>query len=375
MSDSESNERKIRVGIFFGGQSAEHEVSLQSAKNVLEAIDQEVYDPVLIGIDKKGGWHIQDQQHQLEATSRSLITAGSDESALTLLPGKGELIDTKGKSSLEPIDVALPILHGPRGEDGTIQGFLELANIPYVGPGVLGSAVGMDKDVMKRLLRDAGIPITDFEVFKSSQKDTIKALEVFDTLGTPVFVKPANMGSSVGVKKAASAEELKIAIDEAFMYDTKVLIEAAVEGDEIECAVLGNEHPQASVVGRIIPREGDFYSYEAKYVDENGAILEIPAQIPSNLSEQAQTLAVKAFEVLACEGMARVDMFATKSGKILVNEINTIPGFTKISMYPKLWEASGISYSQLISKLISLALERHHRQSALKTTYDSLKLT
>lgn len=225
-----------------------------------------------------------------------------------------------------------------------------------------------------RLLREAGIPITDFKVFKLSQKSTIDVAEIFDTLGKPVFVKPANMGSSVGVKKAKNAEELRAALDGVFSYDSKILIEAAIEGDEIECAVLGNERPEASVVGRIIPREGDFYSYEAKYIDENGAILEIPAPIPPHLSEQARKLAVKAFEVLACEGMSRVDMFLAKDEKILVNEINTIPGFTKISMYPKLWEASGVSYSQLITKLIHFALERHQRQHSLRTNYDSLEI-
>lgn len=371
MPDSTRKNGKIRVGIFFGGQSAEHEVSLQSAKNVLDAIDQEAFDPVLIGIDKQGGWHIQDSTFQLEGAGQSLVAGGSEDSALTLLPGRGELIDTKAKTPLAPIDVALPILHGPRGEDGTIQGFLELANVPYVGPNVLGSAVGMDKDVMKRLLRDAGIPIADFKVFKLSQRETIDPEEIFSTLSTPVFVKPANMGSSVGVRKAETSEQLRAAVDEAFSYDSKILIEAAIEGDEIECAVLGNEHPEASVVGRIIPREGDFYSYEAKYIDENGAVLEIPASISPELSDQARELAVKVFEVLACEGMSRVDMFLTKDGKILVNEINTIPGFTKISMYPKLWEASGVSYSRLITKLIHLALERHHRQQGLRTNYNS----
>jgi D-alanine-D-alanine ligase len=370
MSDSLSG-KKLRVGIFFGGQSAEHEVSLQSAKNVLEAIDQEAFDPVLIGIDKQGGWHIQDPQLRLEAVEQSFIAENMEDSVLTLLPGRGELIDVKNKTALAPIDVALPILHGSRGEDGTIQGFLELANIPYVGPNVLGSAVGMDKDVMKRLLREAGIPIADFKVFKLSQKTKINAEDIFDTLGVPVFVKPANMGSSVGVKKAENAAELRAALDEAFSYDSKILIEAAIDGDEIECAVLGNEHPEASVVGRIIPRKGDFYSYEAKYIDENGAIIEIPAHLPSHLSERARELAVRVFEVLACEGMSRVDMFLTKDEKILVNEINTIPGFTKISMYPKLWEASGVSYSQLITKLIHFALERHQRQHALRTNYNS----
>lgn len=371
MKTFDNSNKKLRVGIFFGGKSAEHEVSLQSAKNVLEALDPERFEPVLVGIDKTGSWHIQHAPARLESGALGELSAGSESSSLTLLPGKGDLVDTKSEQPVPALDVALPILHGPLGEDGTIQGFLELANVPYVGPGVLGSAVGMDKDVMKRLLREAGIPIAPFQVFTFANRHTIEAKAIFKKLGTPVFVKPANMGSSVGVEKAQTPEELKEAVDAAFSYDSKIVIESALEGDEIECAVLGNESPEASVVGRVIPREGDFYSYEAKYIDEHGAVLEIPAKISTEVSEEACRLAVKTFQVLNCEGMGRVDMFATKDDKVFVNEINTIPGFTKISMYPKLWEASGVSYSNLITKLISLAVERHERRETLATTYNN----
>jgi D-alanine-D-alanine ligase len=369
--DHSSSNKKIRVGVFFGGKSAEHEVSLQSAKNVVEAIDTTKFEPVLIGIDKTGKWHTAKTEHFLESQTAPTLSAASTGDSFTLIPGGDrELISVDTPEGNSPIDVALPILHGPLGEDGTIQGFLELTGLPYVGPGVLGSAIGMDKDVMKRLLRDAGIPTTPFKVLYSHEKATVDVNAILKELGTPVFVKPANMGSSVGVSRADNAKELKQAIDTAFDYDTKLLFEAAVEGDEIECAVLGNTHPKASIIGRVIPREGDFYSYEAKYIDEHGAILEIPAAIPEELSEKAREIAVKTFQVLGCEGMSRVDMFVTKDHEILVNEINTIPGFTKISMYPKLWEATGLSYKELITELIELALERHERRSNLKTSYD-----
>lgn len=372
MTISQDQTTKTRVGIFFGGQSAEHEVSLQSAKNVLDAIDTSRFEPVLIGIDKRGNWHMlgrewDNPELELGARVRPAGPASQKHPIVTLVPGSGKLIDVASGMVLPPIDVALPILHGPHGEDGTMQGLLELANIPYVGPGVLGSAVGMDKDVMKRLLREAGLPVADCLVFTLSQRHSIKADEIFAKLGTPVFVKPANMGSSIGVSRAETADALEAAIDAAFAYDVKILIESALSGDEIECAVLGNDRPEASIVGRIMPRVGDFYSYEAKYIDENGAVLEIPADIPPAVSDKVRALATQAFAVLGCEGMSRVDMFATKTGEVFINEINTIPGFTKISMYPKLWEASGLSYSELITKLINLALERHARRASLKT--------
>jgi D-alanine-D-alanine ligase len=335
--------KKIRVGILFGGKSAEHEVSIQSAKNVLEALDKDKFEPVLIGIDKQGKWHLNERS--------ALLMSGADprgarlqaaSSELTLLPGSrdGQLINASSQP-MEALDVVFPILHGPMGEDGTIQGFLDLANVPYVGSGVLGSAIGMDKDVMKRLLREAGIPVAELEVLHQRDRRSVDAPALIDKLGVPVFVKPANMGSSVGVSRATNEEELEKAITQAFLYDRKVLVEAAVEGDEVECSVLGNANPKASVPGRIIPRE-DFYSYEAKYADEMGTILEIPAKLPEPVMKKVRETAIKAFQVLECEGLARVDMFVTKSGEVILNEINTIPGFTKVSMYPQLWEASGL---------------------------------
>ncbi len=341
---------KLHIGILFGGRSAEHEVSLQSAKNVLEALDKHKFNPIVIFIDKFGKWFLQSNGAKQEA----LITHG------------GKIISAKTAEIISEIDVFFPVLHGTTGEDGSIQGLLEITGVPYVGSGVLGSAIGMDKDVMKRLLRDAGVPVTDFVV---ATNHDVNAAEIEGNIGLPMFVKPANAGSSIGVSKVDETGDLRSAIDEALKFDTKVLIEKAVVGSEIECAVLGNENPETSIIGRIIPRKGGFYSYEAKYLDEHGAVLEIPAKVPKEIAEKAREIALKTYRVMGCEGMARVDMFASADNEIIVNEINTIPGFTKISMYPKLWEASGISYTELITRLIELAIERHERRIQLITNF------
>jgi len=283
---------------------------------------------------------------------------------LVLSPGSQDagMISTSGKQDLGPVDVIFPVLHGPFGEDGTVQGLLKLANIPFVGAGVLGSAVGMDKDVMKRLLRDAGIPIANFVVLHEHRKKDISYEKIKSNLGLPLFVKPANYGSSVGINKVEDEGTFDQALEEAFQFDHKIIVEAFVDGREIECSVLGNEDPIASVPGEIIPRK-DFYTYEAKYIDEDGAYLRVPATLEAPIIGRIQELSVKAFKVLCCEGMARVDIFLKKNNDIVLNEINTIPGFTKISMYPRLWEASGISYSELIDRLIQLALARFERDN------------
>jgi D-alanine-D-alanine ligase len=360
---------KIRVGILFGGRSAEHEVSLQSAKNIVDAIDKNKYEVVLIGIDKTGGWH-------LDASSRFLLRTAESESPelpvsgenLALVPGQQEeqLVLLSGQQAPGSLDVVFPILHGPFGEDGTVQGLLKLANIPFVGAGVLGSAVGMDKDVMKRLLRDAGIPIARFIVLNKYSATEVTFDDARDQLGLPLFIKPANLGSSVGIHKVRDREEFDRAVRDAFHYDSKVLIEECIVGREIECAVLGNDQPVASVLGEVLPSH-EFYSYEAKYLDENGAVLEIPAKLPLEISDRIRQTAIKTFSALCCEGMARVDFFLRNGEEIIVNEINTIPGFTRISMYPKLWEASGLPYGKLIDKLIQLAMEKFEREKGLKT--------
>jgi D-alanine-D-alanine ligase len=350
--------KKITVGILFGGKSAEHEVSLQSAKNVYDAIDRDKFEPVLIGIDKNGKWLLSDASRFLlnDGDPRHISLNPSGES-VALIPASEGLLSTSTPPSPPPqLDVVFPILHGPFGEDGTVQGLLKLAGVPFVGSGVLGSAVGMDKDVMKRLFRDAGIPIGKFLTYMSH--NTIPPFaEVAANLGSPVFVKPVNMGSSVGISKVCSEAEFSAAVDEAFQHDTKIIIEEFIPCREIECAVLGNEKPIASIPGEVIPTH-EFYSYEAKYIDENGAALKIPAKLDDETRRRVQELSIKAFQTLCCEGLARIDFFLKENGEVLINEINTMPGFTKNSMYPKLWEASGIGYTELITRLIELAMEK-----------------
>ena len=362
--------KKIKVGIIFGGKSAEHEVSLQSAKNIIEAIDKDKYEPVLIGVDKTGKWLLSDSsKFLLNSENPKLIKLNKESTQnIAIVPqSSGRIINLDNHQSDKFIDVVFPVLHGPFGEDGTMQGLLKLANIPFVGASVLGSAVGMDKDVMKRLLRDAGIPIPKFLALK--EKDIYTYEEAVKNVGVPFFVKPANMGSSVGVSKVSEEKDFDKAIREAFKYDRKILIEENIAGREIECSVLGNDDPIASVPGEVVSTH-DFYSYEAKYIDENGTILEIPARLSEEIIEKVKALAVKTFKTLSCEGLGRVDFFLKENGEVLVNEINTIPGFTSISMYPKLWEASGISYTELIDRLIQLALERFEKEQKLKTFYD-----
>lgn len=362
---------KIRVGLIFGGRSGEHEVSLQSAKSIYEALDKSKYEVVLIGIDKQGVWRLGEAStYLLNATDPKLIKL--NQSAPPVIPvvdqEPGALVEAKTGRRLGPIDVFFPIAHGTYGEDGSLQGLLRLLGKPYVGADVLGSAVGMDKDVMKRLLRQAGLPCARWLTVRAHERDRVSWEKVVEDLGCPVFVKPANLGSSVGISKVDNAAALESALDEAFRYDRKVLVEEYVRGREVECSVLGNENPVASLPGEVIPQR-DFYSYEAKYIDENGAILEIPARLDEQTVRRVQDLAVKAFRTLECSGMARVDFFLKPDGELIINEINTLPGFTRISMYPKLWEVSGLPYAKLLDKLIELAIERHEAESRLARTY------
>jgi D-alanine-D-alanine ligase len=350
--------KKINVAILFGGKSAEHEVSLRSAKNIIEALDKEKFNPILIGIDVSGRW-------LLNRGSRDLLKSNEPEEIALLPEHKGEMVNFSNLDDAQKIDVVFPILHGPFGEDGTVQGLLKLAGVPFVGAGVLGSAVGMDKDVMKRLLRDAGLPIGKFISFKDHENPGYE--KIVKELGSPFFIKPANLGSSVGVHKIKTKSQFEKAIIDAFQYDRKLIAEEFIDGREIECAVLGNDKPVASVPGEIIVNH-EFYSYEAKYLDEKGATLEIPAKISNEASAEIQYLAVQTFRTLCCDGLGRVDFFLDKKGKIYVNEINTMPGFTSISMYPKLWEKSGVKYSELITKLIELALEKYEKEKILKTS-------
>jgi D-alanine-D-alanine ligase len=363
---------KIRVAIMFGGRSAEHEVSLQSAKNVIESLDRNKYEPVLIGIDKEGRWFLNENSIQLlNSSDPKLIQLSGKQLEVALTPtgSSSQLINLHENYPFPKIDVIFPVLHGPFGEDGTIQGLAKLANLPCVGPGILGSAVGMDKDVMKRLLRDAGIPNARFVTLSAGNRDRVSYKALKEKLGATLFVKPANMGSSVGISKVRNEDELGEALKLAFDFDLKVIVEEEIKGREIECAILGNENPSASVPGEIIPK-ADFYSYNAKYIDEDGAALSIPAQLPEYLVKQVQDLALQTFRVLECQGMARVDIFLSPDEKLFVNEINTIPGFTKISMYPKLWAYSGLSYKELVDKLIQFAIEDHQKRNRLKVSME-----
>ncbi|QVL56787.1 MAG: D-alanine--D-alanine ligase [Simkaniaceae bacterium] len=357
---------KIRLGVLFGGQSAEHEVSIKSAKSVIENLDPEKYDIFPIGIDKKGSWHFLKAEPFLLALKNNFLpTFRKNDPHFPLLLQKvpAKEIFFSPCTLKASLDVIFPVLHGPFGEDGTVQGLVELANLPYIGPDHLSSAICMDKGIMKEILKGQGLPTPHYLVLHCS--DPIDEQGIIEAFTLPLFVKPAQMGSSVGITKVHTQEELLPAIKEAFKYDERLLIEEFIEGREIECSILGNEDPKASLPGEIIPTH-EFYSYEAKYLDEKGAHFVIPANLDAQKIKEVKYLAIKAFKALRCEGMARVDFFLKKDGSLLLNELNTIPGFTSISLYPKLWEASGISYPRLIDRLIELSIERYKRKKSFR---------
>ena len=361
--------QKKNVGIIFGGKSTEHEVSLQSAKNIVDAIDKDKFNVTLIGIDKNGIWHLNESTHfLLNSDNPSLISLHQSGRNIAFILGKNEeqIIEFQEKT-LSQLDVIFPIVHGTLGEDGSLQGLLKMVNLPFVGSQVLSSAMCMDKDITKRLLRDAGLNITPFIKLAKKNRKNISFEIASSQLGCPLFVKPANQGSSVGVNKVTSPEEFEAALEMAFTYDNKVLIEQGIDGREIECAVIGNDEPSASVCGEI-ELEDSFYSYDTKYINDKGATITIPANIPDEISEKIREISIKAYEVLECTGLARVDVFLTNNGEIFINEINTLPGFTNISMFPKLWEVSGLNYSDLITRLIELAIEHHENDAQLKNT-------
>jgi D-alanine-D-alanine ligase len=367
--------KKIRLGLLFGGRSGEHEVSLTSAASVIKALDPEKYEIVPIGITREGAWRVGASARKLLESPRALpailengrpVTASVDPQRPALLALNSQ---SAGGEATPAVDVVFPLLHGTFGEDGTVQGLLELAGIPYVGAGVLGSAAGMDKDLMKRLFRDAGLTVVPWVLVMRDQWEAEPARvrrQVKKSLRYPLFVKPANLGSSVGISKVHNSRELGAAIDLAARYDRKIIVENGVDGREIECSVLGNDNPEASVPGEIIP-VNEFYDYEAKYVKEGSQIV-IPAKLTRAQARRAREFAVRAFGAIDCAGMARVDLLLDrKTGKLWLNEINTIPGFTPISMFPKMWEASGLAYPQLLDRLIELALQRHRDKN--RTTY------
>ncbi|HHV77991.1 MAG TPA: D-alanine--D-alanine ligase [Firmicutes bacterium] len=365
------NEKK-RVAVLFGGKSGEHEVSLMSARSILREMDRNLWEAVSIGISKGGKWYwLEDPGPVLDA-GRVLDGAGPE---VLLRPGLGReafAVFEGGRAYPLGIDVVFPILHGTNGEDGTVQGLLELADIPYVGAGVIGSAVGMDKVVSKKLFRQEGIPTPDFICVTRSELEKAPAQvieRVERSVGYPCFVKPVALGSSVGVNKARDREGLKRALEEAALYDSRLIIEDAIEGIfEVECSVLGYLEPKASAVGEIVPSD-EFYSYNAKYIDGK-SIINIPAPLPEDVSQKVREYALKAFRATGCVGMGRVDGFVRKSDyKIFISEINTIPGFTSISMYPKLWEYVGLSYPSLITELLRLGFEVYEDKKRNRTSY------
>jgi D-alanine-D-alanine ligase len=381
-----SESPKLRVGVLFGGRSSEHEISLRSALTVMSAMDPARYEVVPIGIGHDGRWYLETDALKLlaeKATQLKALSAGNVEVTLLPHPDSRELVAAPSKSGAVPdargtgpgafggpLDVVFPVLHGTYGEDGTVQGLLELAGVPYVGAGVLGSAIGMDKDAQKRLLRDARVPVVKYFAITRAEFEEHPGLAAryARKLSYPVFVKPNALGSSVGISKVKRQSELKPALEDVFQYDRKALIEAACIGREIECAVLGNDRPEASIPGEIVVRGNyEFYSYEAKYIDPEAAKTLIPAPISRAAAKRVRSYAVAAFQALELRGMARVDFFASRDlRRIFVNEVNTIPGFTAISMYPKLWEASGLPLPRLIDRLIELALEEHRERAALR---------
>ncbi|MCI0655790.1 MAG: D-alanine--D-alanine ligase [Acidobacteria bacterium] len=362
--------RRLRVGVILGGQSVEHEVSLISARSIFQHLSGDRYEVVPIGITRRGRWVTSTDGTAL--LREGLESAAAQTCFLPPDPSVGGLVILGTDGRTVPLDVIFPIVHGGRGEDGTLQGVLEMAGLPYVGAGVLASSVGMDKDLMKRVFRDAGLPVVRSRTllrrdWEGARHEILESLA--PALGFPCFIKPANTGSSVGITKAKSRRDLEAGLNLAFRYDRKAVIETGIDAREIECSVLGNDSPQASVAGEIVPCN-EFYDYEAKYLAEGSELL-IPAPLPPVTAEEVRRLAVSAFKALDASGMARVDFFLDRgTGTVYLNEVNTLPGFTPISMYPKLWEASGIPYAALLDRLIDLALERHREKTKTISDFD-----
>ncbi len=371
-------EKKIRVGLIFGGRSGEHEVSLASARSVMANLDTNKYEVVPIGITRTGTWLLGTEPARLQASNESVSQEGAESDTTTAVtltgdPSLRRLIPLQSGQQLQnngALDVIFPVLHGTYGEDGTLQGLLEMANVPYVGCGVLGAALGMDKEKMKMVFKTVNLPGVDYLVYRRNEwerspETILDAIE--RQLGYPNFVKPVNLGSSVGINKAHNRTELEHAIHVAAEYDRKIIIEHGINCRELECAVLGNDEPVASVVGEILA-SNEFYDYKAKYLDNKSQCI-IPADLPQATAEEIRRQAVQAFLALDLSGLARVDFFLEKeTGQVFINEVNTLPGFTEISMYPKLWEASGLPYPELLDRLIELALERHADRQRNRTS-------
>lgn len=355
---------KPRVAILYGGRSVEHEISLRSAENVAAHIDKERFEVLLIGIDKKGSWF-------LTESVDSNISEGSA-IAITLDAGAPAILEADSQKKIS-IDIVFPVLHGTDGEDGSIQGLFTALDLPVVGSGVLGSAVSMDKLISKKVLNEGGIPVAKYIEFRKSELDGIRFENIVEQLGLPFMIKSANLGSSVGINKVSAEADFESALNESFRYGEKIIVEQFIVGRELECAVIGNEKPRASFPGEIVLiKDYDFYTYTAKYLDEDAIKIELPAKLDEKTTERIRQESVRAYEALRCEDFARVDLFLTEEGEIIINEINTIPGFTNASMFPMMWQHMGMSYTELISELISLCLKRYEAAKSHETDYNVL---
>ncbi len=355
--------KKLQVGVLFGGKSVEHEISLRSATNVVANMDRKKFEPILIGIDKNGGWYL------CKSITKDI---GSGSPVSFVLGSKGHYFyDSTTKEKLD-IDLIFPALHGEDGEDGSIQGMLTMANIPFAGSGVSGAANSMDKFISKKLLLEAGVPVGKYVQKCYHEKGTVSFDAITKEVGLPFIIKPSCSGSSVGVNKVSSESDFQEALNDTFKYDNSILFEEFIEGRELECAIIGNETPVASNPGEvIISNDYEFYTYTAKYTDENAAQIVVPAAVSSEITQKIKTLSIKAYQALNCEDFARVDLFLKKNGEVLVNEINTIPGFTDVSMFPMLWQDANITYTDLITKLIHFALKKFKQKNRLETNFKS----
>lgn len=353
---------KLSIAILYGGKSVEHEISIRSAKNVVSHIDKESFSIVLLGINKVGSWY-------LNKTIDDEINSGVSVS-INLDALAPHLIENESGRVIK-IDVVFPVLHGTDGEDGSVQGLFKLLNLPVVGSGVLGSAISMDKIISKKILKECGIPVAAYLEFDKSQKDSIKFEEIVDKVGLPFMIKSAALGSSVGISMVKSELNFTSALDDSFKYGDKVIIEEFIKGRELECAVMGNEQPRASMPGEIVMvKDYDFYTYAAKYLDENAIEIKLPAEVDESTTNEIRRISILAYQALCCEDFARVDLFLTEEGKVVINEINTIPGFTNVSMFPMMWQKMGISYTNLISELINLCLKRYDASKDMETDYN-----
>ena len=356
--------KKLKVALIYGGKSVEHEISIRSAKNVAAQIDKNKFEVILLGISKSGVWYLNESiDTQIEKGNPVVIT----------LNAAAPTIIDQHKNQTFTIDVAFPILHGTDGEDGAIQGLFKALGIPVVGSGVLGSAISMDKIISKRILRESGVSVANYLAFNKSEKGRIKYSYVVAKLGLPFMIKSASLGSSVGVSKVKNENDFVQALEESFKYDSMVIMEQFIKGRELECAVMGNSDPKAAMPCEVVlVKDYDFYTYTAKYLDDEAVRIDLPAKIDENVMEKIRTASVEAYKALRCEDFARVDLFLTQDGTIYINEINTIPGFTSVSMFPMMWQHMGMKYSELISELINHCIERNTIQNSLETHYKAV---